>query len=120
MWTQNLLITLLTEYRKEKYFIVKRASAVAVAVAQEQALALRSTNNGENGGGVENGGNDNGNDSNDNDNNDGVVVVDDDDEQYNEKTEDHRHSGENDHVTSYSGKHYNNNMVAATYYIHSS
>ena len=86
MWTQNLLISLLVEYRKEKYFIAKRAALVN----NMPAAAVDDNDNGENGDGNEDNGN--GND----------VIGDDD--FYDEDKVDHRHTGKNDHITSYHGK----------------
>jgi len=83
MWTQNLLISLLVEYRKEKYFIAKRAALVN----NMPAAVADNNDNGENGDGNEDNGN--GND----------VIGDDD--FYDEDKVDHRHTGKNDHITSY-------------------
>jgi len=95
MWSQNLLITLLVEYRKEKHRLDQidgdgNANAVAVAVASSANTNIDNGNDDE----VNNNTNEEGNDNNEDN---GFVEYD----EYDETKVDHRHEGEGDHVVSY-------------------
>ena len=100
MWSQNLLITLLVEYRKEKHRLDQidgdsnaNAVAVVVAVASSANTNIDNGNDDE----VNNNTNEEGNDNNEDN---GFVEYD----EYDETKVDHRHEGEGDHVVSYHGK----------------
>ena len=102
MWSQNLLITLLVEYRKEKHRLNQidgdgNANADAVA----NAVAFSANTNIDNGNDDDDEVNNNINEEG-NDNNEDNVFVEYD--EYDETKVDHRHEGEVDHVVSYHGK----------------